>query len=258
VEVRGLSIMVLVAGCGRVGFGGHELPVDAALDAKPCTPIGHDEDGDGIDDACDTCPQRAGAQLDSDGDTIGDICDLSPAQESRTLFDPFTGPRSEWMYNGAETIANDVMHVPGLGDSIGEHMVEPPGRNTWELGGVLLAGGAGSRQLSLQIGTTTGQAHYYCELYDGGSGITLQFEYSYDGSTFMNVAAAPVPGRLDASPVRMTLVHTPPTMRCLATWKGVDYVAEGAIPAGIQPEQLNVAFNNVDVDVEYFVRLANP
>jgi hypothetical protein len=254
--------VVVVAGCGRLGFSGREgdpdAAIEAAIDARPCIAIGHDEDLDGLDDACDVCPQRADSQVDTDGDGIGDACDLQPTQERRTLFDPFTGPRPEWIYSGAETIANDVMHVPGVGDSIGERMVDPPARNTWELGGVLLAGGAGSRQLSIQIGPKVGAGHYYCELYDGGSALILQFEYTFDGTTYMNVAAAPIPGRLDAGAVRMTLEHTPPNMACLATWKGVDYVAAGAIPPGIPAEELHVAFNNVDADLEWFVRLTNP
>lgn len=255
--------MGALASCGRLGFGDADRPVDGAVDAsadaRPCVgPVGHDEDGDGIDDACDACPQTVDDQVDTDGDGIGDACDLDAAHEQRTLFDAFTGTRPEWIYNGAETIANDVMHIPGIGDSIGERLVDAPARNTWELGGTVLAGGAGSRQLSLQIGPSGLPAHYYCELYDDGATLHLQFEYTFDGTTFMGVDTVPVPGRLDAGAVRMTLVHTPPTMTCLATWKGVDYLATGMIPAGIDPQELKIAVNNIDVDVGYFVRLANP
>lgn len=41
-----------------------------------CTPVGHDEDGDGVDDACDNCPSIANAdQKDTDGDKLGDACE---------------------------------------------------------------------------------------------------------------------------------------------------------------------------------------
>jgi hypothetical protein len=260
--------MLAAAGCGRFGFAGREAPadgaidgaIDAAIDAKPCTPIGHDEDGDGHDDACDVCPERADpAQLDTDGDGIGDACDLSSAHQTRTLFDPFTGPRPEWIYNGAETIAGDVMHIPGVGDSIGERLAEPPARTTWELGGKVTAVGAtGTRQLSIQIGPTSNMGHYYCELYDNGSALALQFEYTLDETQYFGVDAMPVPGRLVPGAVRFSLEHTPPTMTCRATWGGVDYIAQGTIPAGIAADEVYVAANNVDVDLEYFVRFANP
>lgn len=44
-------------------------------DTNPCPDTG-DDDGDGIGNACDNCPQTANAnQMDSDGDGIGDACD---------------------------------------------------------------------------------------------------------------------------------------------------------------------------------------
>ena len=60
-----LVCVLLVAGCGRVAFG--DLPEDAggdgAPDALPCVPVGHDEDRDLIDDACDVCPHLLGGGL---------------------------------------------------------------------------------------------------------------------------------------------------------------------------------------------------
>jgi hypothetical protein len=65
------ALWLLLAGCGRFGFG--ELG-----DAPACT--GHDEDGDGVADACDVCPTVADAnQLDGDRDGVGDACDPRPA-----------------------------------------------------------------------------------------------------------------------------------------------------------------------------------
>jgi hypothetical protein len=54
----------ILGACGRLDFA----------------PIadGHDEDGDGVADAIDVCPHRAGSQLDTDGDGIGDDCDPEP------------------------------------------------------------------------------------------------------------------------------------------------------------------------------------
>lgn len=52
-------------------------PRDVASSA--CEPPIPDEDGDGITDPSDPCPELAGSgQVDSDGDGLGDACDLCP------------------------------------------------------------------------------------------------------------------------------------------------------------------------------------
>ncbi len=53
--------------------------------------IGHDEDLDNIDDACDLCPTEDVAQVDADQDGIGDACDPAPMAscEQRVLFEGF-------------------------------------------------------------------------------------------------------------------------------------------------------------------------
>jgi hypothetical protein len=92
--------------CGRMGFdpiatgdGGAtpgDTPRDTAGDTSmsKCEETGHDEDADGIDDACDQCPHVADpTQPDADGDGVGDACDPSGATSERIVFfDPFTSP----------------------------------------------------------------------------------------------------------------------------------------------------------------------
>src|SRR4051812_11772680 len=93
----------IAGGCGRFSF---DIAASSDNDAAPadtvapCTapPAEHDEDKDGVDDACDVCPQIAGDQRDADNDGIGDACDLATTRQQRTFFDPFTAPRPDWIY----------------------------------------------------------------------------------------------------------------------------------------------------------------
>src|SRR5689334_11034432 len=68
--------------------------LDAPADVLSAT---HDEDGDGLPDLIDKCPQIAGTNADMDGDGVGDACDPNPgsATEHFLLFatmQPGTSP----------------------------------------------------------------------------------------------------------------------------------------------------------------------
>jgi hypothetical protein len=79
--VRSGWLVLVLVGCGRVGFVGSEPTDGAGIDQRVPDCIGHDEDGDLFPDACDVCPTVPDpAQQDSDGDGVGDLCDPRPAQ----------------------------------------------------------------------------------------------------------------------------------------------------------------------------------
>jgi hypothetical protein len=58
---------------------------DSTPDAKPCTPVGHDEDSDTIDDACDSCLSDPNEGIDTDGDGVDNSCDLDLAGNKDTV-----------------------------------------------------------------------------------------------------------------------------------------------------------------------------
>ena len=87
---EGVALVVMLAGCGRVGFGAEplEVPPDAPRDPSvPSGCIGADEDRDGWPNACDTCPtvpnadqaDRGETEVGGAADGVGDACDPRPA-----------------------------------------------------------------------------------------------------------------------------------------------------------------------------------
>lgn len=77
----------------------------------------HDEDGDGILDACDLCPHLAGFDVDPDGDGVGSACDPDPAMPNRiAFFEGFNTPglagwvtsNASWSHDESNARQNDA------------------------------------------------------------------------------------------------------------------------------------------------------
>ncbi|GFD91571.1 hypothetical protein KUL154_03040 [Alteromonas sp. KUL154] len=95
----------------------HLLPCDwidnyGGSNACP-NPSGNDTDNDGVDDACDNCPNTANVdQMDSDGNDIGDVCEQkenSPEIESVIPGVPSCGDRGEKMHIFIKGKPNEVI-----------------------------------------------------------------------------------------------------------------------------------------------------
>lgn len=247
-------IALLACGCGRIAF---EAISDAAADTASCVAVGHDEDGDGFDDACDACPQLTDNQADADGDGVGDACDLATTLQQRVFFDPFTGPRTEWNYDGREVFAGDELQYRAVSNAIVTKLVQPPGRETFEVGGTITAVGPGtSRQLTIQV--YDDPRTYFCELIGDDAVTRFKLTYSFDGVGYPGLDEYVFPRPFDGGAFRMILDHDPPDVRCHLEWNGERKMLAGAIPAGISPLQLFMRIANLDVDASSFVRLSTP
>ena len=247
---------MLLAGCGRIAFD-DAAPADAHIACA--SPVGHDEDGDSIDDACDVCPQVTDIDhADADGDGVGDACDLAATAQQRTFFDPFVAPRAEWSFDEEMVFLGDSVSMPAATSSIGAQLLGPPERSVLELGGRVIGGSPQSRQIAIHVGAAAGEANYYCELYDGDSDLVLQLTYTRDGTTYTNIASTPIGGLLENGTFRIAFEHTPPDLRCVGWWNGIRYEAAGVDPGAIPLEAVYVAANRLDAELAYFVKLASP
>ena len=103
-----------------------------AFDLAGCR-VGHDEDGDGVDDNCDNCPTYANAnQTDTDGDGLGNVCE-SPAGadvfSGYHTFEPLLTTTTAWTINmGTWTPGTDV--VTGTNMYLGGMYLHPQALNS--------------------------------------------------------------------------------------------------------------------------------
>jgi hypothetical protein len=101
------------AGCDAV-FGLREVDppeVDSLVDAKACSDVGHDEDGDGLDDGCDPCPFDVDNSGDDDHDGIALACDPDPTVANQVLLFAGFGPNTSQFVLSSANIETDAIHT---------------------------------------------------------------------------------------------------------------------------------------------------
>ena len=146
VGVRGVWILagLLLGACDivfridRIGVGdGMPDALDASNDGDAqqqagCETDTHDEDGDGVADACDRCPGIADDQTDSDMDGVGDLCDpSSQAKHDIALFlsfagnDVWTTVAGNWPRDG-ESLVYDAVTLDDYGVALYQGAVPAP------------------------------------------------------------------------------------------------------------------------------------
>ena len=172
-----------------------DSPLDASpvIDTVELCPDPHDEDQDGVGDACDPCPHVASASphADQDMDGVGDACDPQPAiaKQAWVLFDPFVTKRAEWTDSSAATFANDRMTLaPGY-----IRLLVANGELRIATSGQLSNLGALPRQHVIELGEHPDGSYYYAETYQDSEDAYVKIT-KYNGTTYSGVAGHDLPG----------------------------------------------------------------
>jgi hypothetical protein len=247
--------LLVLAGCGRIAFDAHG---EAEPDARVCaTPVGHDEDGDGIDDGCDGCPHVIDpAQPDQDGDGVGDACDprVAVGGDTITLFDPFITQQPGWTRTGiVGTYTGDSIVADTRGNKkFGLHRAYTPGVDTFVLGGVLGDATPGfARQVTLGV-SDNGNAAYYCELQGTPPNGKLALTYTADGGTY-NIVARSDGSVIGNGVFELSLVNRYPDAGCRTTWPVADPSIGATLPPGFTITQLGLTVQELQMQLDYFV-----
>lgn len=249
-----------LAGCGRFEFDALDGQRDAAAaDARVCVvaPVGHDEDRDAIDDACDVCPHLSDPdQRDGDGDEVGDACDPEPAvaRQRITRFEPFIDNRAGWQTVNTTLDATGA-HINGVDGYADLRVPFVDGVYTHVMGATVLAAGAGAHHIQIVNYNSATTAYFYCEIYNDGPTNTIALTYTFDGMEFLHDdiigRQQPIVG---ASGMLSTTTDASEAVRCAAEWDGEAAAANGT-RHGIVADELILAANNLDATIHWFVQI---
>lgn len=255
--IRHVALLVSLAACGRWKFD--EISRDDAQ--MPDVVTGHDEDGDGLPDVIDPCPQIAGDTADADGDQVGDACDPNPNTPTERItlfatmqagdvpFDDTTG----WIQNADSMLGTNV---PGdFSVTNATSINRPLGTVRIDLRFTITGiNGTSADQHQVAFGLEGTVPFYFVELNDNGN-LTLHYLgiTSYDATNgYQNVGQADVPGGVHTGPglLRLDADTTTRTWAVEGGWVGQMYSASGPTPAYSGSTAMRFIFNALDIDIE--------
>jgi hypothetical protein len=225
------------------------------VDGSDCMASGHDEDADGVDDACDVCPHVVDpAQVDSDGDGVGDACDPQPAlpRQQLVLFDPFTSVRPEWSLYDSPVIDGDDLVLDGRASGTAIGRAYAPGNDLLEISLTTRDPSMPEHLVAVMRGTLPTTNLVYCELVRIGSTDTLKYTYRADNSPFETAGVSQVSAPVGAG-TGILRYHVGDPHGCSARWQG-DVEATGMPPALTTTTQTIYALG-LEARVHYFVQI---
>jgi hypothetical protein len=247
---------LVLAGCGRIGFGLTDVPIGLEDQVEACQAVGHDEDGDGVDDACDNCPHLDNPfQENGDGDGVGDACDPAPssARERILFFDPFTGPRPDWTFTGTAPIyMGDALFYPDTTPQVlgTASLAIAPGIDVVAQRTTISLAEAGVHQITIEAPAQT--QRYYCELYEGAPG-KWAITYTLDGTNFPQASESPLATPLGVGELDMSLQIDGNGVTCSTSWPVVQTVLNSPIPITETPDAYEFTVIGLQLALSYVI-----
>lgn len=258
---RTFTYLLGVGACGRVSFDAPEITSDGSVPFD-CTPIGHDEDGDGIDDACDLCPHIAETDpFDGDGDRVGDACDPEPANPRQRIefFESFaTALAAPWAIRfGPVTVTNDELVLDAIGMARSIYRPYTQADDWIVMSATTGSAGTGNYLLSIITSPNTGNTGFFCEMfYDSTLTQALtMFTYTLNGSMFLHDGLMGWSQPLAGGGGTFEYLLTGPNARCRSAWRGDVIEVEGTWPTSIVPERLTLYAENVEARIQWVVMI---
>jgi hypothetical protein len=258
--IRYAVLLTCLAGCGRLDFG--EVSNNRILDGSIDTvaSAGHDEDGDGIDDALDNCPHMPGSNADGDGDGVGDLCDPHPGTPGDHIglfstLEPGTSPFDD--NAGFLEEADGLRHV---GDT-SLFLTRSFGSARIELGfDILTIIGTAQHQIGLGIARTS-DPYYFAELNDNtGATVRDVAILSYDGvNGYVPLDSVTIPPlHTGRGIMRIDADATARTYATVAGWDGELYNAMAATPQYDGGFKAHCSLNGLDLVIRYIIIIDSP
>ncbi|HUS32974.1 MAG TPA: thrombospondin type 3 repeat-containing protein [Kofleriaceae bacterium] len=263
-----LLALIAFAGCGRIGFDVASQPSDGRTDSSgDGMLIGHDEDGDGVPDSIDVCPQVSDLQDDADGDGVGDFCDpkINTPGDRIAVFSsmapgdqPFT---LSTFTTGAWTHSSDGFKLDGdLGADFFAGLTLPisAGDVRVDIGFDITAVGSGL-QHQFALGTTTRTPAYFAELNEQIGNYSGAYITYFDGSTYNQVDSRPLVLGIHPARVRFLLDERVNT----SVRANIQIDAEGYAPMVSDntyqsSDLLQLNINNLQLEIRYVCVITSP
>ncbi|HEY4182414.1 MAG TPA: hypothetical protein VGM90_36535 [Kofleriaceae bacterium] len=256
--------LLALAACGRLDFA---APRDAGvgLDVAVCASGTHDEDGDGIADNCDVCPQDADpGQADGDSDGVGDACDPNPTTpgDSIAFFDPFTAQDPAWDLNlTTPTWAGDFVDANALGDVINLDRNLTAANWTLSIRGRVLSGTAGDQQIAL-IDNSTGAGYVFCELFETTTAMNSRkfaITETPDGTNYNNVKSVPLAQPLASSlPLSLAFSARDGALECTTGIPAAAQKVMGTPTVGTVGLTFEILVLDLHVQIDSFAQYNSP